>query len=125
MFISDPPTIPYPNNGVCDANSGAFALAWSSARTCSSAYAPPSASVPKTKIDNRRIAWKARDAALNFFKRQLAGPDKCHAIAKPCELALELSTPEPADSSGPDHHEDLLRLGEYAQNVIDQCAENR
>ena len=67
------------------------------------------------------MAWKARDAAQDILKRQLVGPDKCHATAKSCELGLELSTPELADGSGPDHHEDLPGLGEYPQNVIDQA----
>ena len=69
------------------------------------------------------MTWKARDAAQDVFKRQLVGPDKCHAIAKSCEPDLELSTPELTDGSGPDHHEDLLRLGEYTQNVIDHARE--
>ena len=72
-------------------------------------------------IDDRRVGWKARDAAQDFWKRQLVGPDKCHAIAKSREPGLELPTPEPADGSGPDHHEDLPGLGEYAQDVIDQA----
>ncbi|MGZ5083813.1 MAG: hypothetical protein ACXWBZ_10615, partial [Usitatibacter sp.] len=49
------------------------------------------------------------------------GPGECHAIAKSRELALELSTPELADASRPDHHEDLPRPGQHAQNVVDQA----
>ena len=73
------------------------------------------------QIDDRRVAGKARDAAQDVWQRQVVGPDECQAIAKSCELALEHAAPEPAERSGPDHHEDLLGVGQYLQDVIDQA----
>ena len=49
------------------------------------------------EIDDRRVGWKARDAAQDIWKGQLVGPDKRHAIAKSREPGLELSAPELAD----------------------------
>ena len=73
------------------------------------------------QIDDRRVARKARDAAQDVRQRQLVGPDEGQAIAKSRELALEHAAPELAERSGPDHHEDLLGLGQYLQDVVDQA----
>jgi len=73
------------------------------------------------QIDDRRVAWKARDAAQDIRQRQLVGPDECQAIVKSCELGLERASPKLADRSGPDHHEDTLGLGQHPQDVIDQA----
>ena len=71
--------------------------------------------------DNRRAAWKARDAAQEARNGHLVGPDKRHATLKSREPGLELLAPEPADVSVPNHQEDLPGFGEYAQDVIDQA----
>ena len=62
---------------------------------------------------------KARAAAQDLLKGQIVGPDKCQPVVKSTELALELTTPEPAEWARPHHHEHLPGLGQQLENGLD------
>ena len=72
------------------------------------------------EIENCRVLWKARTAAQDLRKRQIVGPDKCHAIMKSLELFLDCLTPKLAELSRAHHHEHLPGFGQHLQDVVDE-----
>ncbi len=70
-------------------------------------------------IKDRRVFRKARAAAQDLLKGQIVGPDKCQPVVKSTELALEFTTPEPAEWSRPHQHEHLRGLRPQLENGLD------
>ena len=74
----------------------------------------------QVQVYDRRTAWQVRTAPQDLLEGQVVGPEERQPVLKTRELVLELSTPEAAQRSRPDHREHLSGLGKQLQNVIDQ-----
>ena len=70
-------------------------------------------------VEDRRVGGQGSHLAAHRLEREPVEPLKLDAAGEGSELALDLNAPESLEGRIPEHHRHALRVGEQAQDVLD------